>query len=130
QTRVFNVKRNRLNNKLTEISLGDHIVQSTAKKNAAFTKNVNDRIESIQNQLHNFEVIAADGTKITYGPEQPTTAKVGDLWYEELPNGKVNIRQWNGEEWEIKMFDAFGEEIKNQVIEVIAQADADRVKIE
>jgi|GEM_PF-2229988 len=121
QTRVFKVRRNRLNNNLTEIKLGDYIVLSTAKKNAEFKQQINNQITDIVKEEVQTSMIAADGTKITWGAVEPTTKKVGDIWYEQLPNGKVEMKQWNGSYWEVLIPDALGEEIQ----EKITQMDAD-----
>ena len=130
QTRVFNVKRNRLKNDLTQISLGDVIVQSEAKKNANFTTNINNKIESVKEDLKNVSIIAADGTKINYGLNTPLTAKVDDLWYEELLNGKINLRKWNGAEWGILVNDLTGEEVKAEVNNALDDMAVEKERID
>lgn len=37
-----------------------------------------------------------------YTSEAPSNPRVGDLWYDEVPDGGVILKKWTGTEWEIK----------------------------
>lgn len=104
ETRIRKVVRDRVNEKNTDLVLGDYVHNSATKKQA----NVNSTIKNIEiNQDEQREIIGnviqkADGlATITYGELEPDKKRVGDLWYRPDPEDATTweVVIWNGTIW-------------------------------
>lgn len=58
---------------------------------------------------------ALGGSQIFYGPDRPTTDKIGDLWYKaiSLPSGRqtYETRRWDGTDWTLVADQGVGDAI-------------------
>ena len=116
QTRVTKIDWNRKNEKASQITLGDKLVQSAA-----------DRYRSVQAEAYKARDIADQaagqanfaidngGTTIQWGSNEPAHPKEGDLWYDKQPDGTVVMKQYVNGQWIILIDDTTGEQIKNKV---------------
>lgn len=116
QTRVTKIDWNRKNEKASQITLGDKLVQSAA-----------DRYRSVQTEAYKARAIADQatnqvnfainngGTTIEWGSNEPAHPKEGDIWYDKLPDGTVVMKQYVNGQWIILIDDTTGEQIKNKV---------------
>lgn len=72
--------------------------QSLAQSINNSINNVQNQVTNIQNQVTNI-VDRGDGTKSITSVEEPTEEQYdlndGDLWFQELPNGDMNIWVWD-----------------------------------
>jgi len=112
QTRATTIKRNRLNDALTEVAIGDCITQPQSKALASRINSIKSGLSEVNYKVNNVALLAANGTKVVYGTAEPTTKKAGDLWYKTLDDEKVELYQWNGEYWELLANDITGQEAK------------------
>ncbi|CAJ2232147.1 phage tail spike protein [Fructilactobacillus sanfranciscensis] len=116
QTRVTKIDWNRKNEKASQITLGDKLVQSAA-----------DRYRSVQATAYKARAIADQatnqinfainngGTTIEWGSNEPAHPKEGDIWYDKSPDGTVVMKQYVNGQWIILIDDTTGEQIKNKV---------------
>lgn len=63
------------------------------------------------------------GNFITYDSEEPIDPRPGDIWYRINEDDTVDILIWDGEKWELRMWDSFTSELEGQVDYVAKQAD-------
>ncbi|MBF0845384.1 phage tail protein, partial [Streptococcus danieliae] len=111
ETRVFEITVNRLNNKSTDIKLGDRTSQSNeAKIQSAADRAVEEFVEgNFNNFIHSLPdfLPTADGFNNNwYGQEDPTVkhakkVMIGDIWYKPDPEheGHKIMLRWTGEMW-------------------------------
>lgn len=76
-------------------------------------KRAEERVESLIN---------GEGAMVTYSPNQPEYAMIGDVWFRENPDGSVDILVWSGEKWETRITSDFDKEVAAHVDSVAAQA--------
>jgi phage minor structural protein len=111
-TRIFEITFNRLNNKSSDIKLGDRISESNEAKiqNIASQKAdelISTSFNSLIKNLPDF-LPSADGlNKNWYGANDPTKTHVGkvainDIWFKPNPEheGQTIMLRWTGEVWE------------------------------
>lgn len=106
QTRIFKVKRNRKNNEVTELSIGDKLIESSSEKAARVSSTIKD-IKDVQTEMKNninYVAVNGKGNKVNYGNMQPETAKVGDEWFRDHPekSGERQLLVFDGTGWKIE----------------------------
>lgn len=123
KTRVFKLTRNLLNENLTEVEFGDNIATTPMDKLNSITTQVNSTNQALQRVEEQITMIDADGNRITYGPDEPSVKKKGDMWYKTTPDGKTELYIWNGETWELTIGDAIFDELEQKVNDAMSEAD-------
>lgn len=140
ETRVFEITVNRLNNKSTDIKLGDRTSQSNeAKIQSVADKaveefvegNFNDFIKNIPDFLP-----SADGFNQNWYSEEnpivthPKKVMIGDIWYKPDPEheGHKIMLRWTGEMWEEILRTYNAERLKEQIEAEMAEVDG-RMKV-
>ena len=105
EARVFRIRKNRKNEELTEVSLGDRVVVSSVERQRKVNSHLKG-ITEVQTQLRediNFVAVNGRGNKVTYGNTEPTNNRVGDEWYRDHPShaGERQYLVWDGEGWTV-----------------------------
>lgn len=105
EARVFRIRKNRKNEQLTEVSLGDRVVVSSVERQRKVNSHLKG-ISEVQTQLRddiNFVAVNGRGNKVTYGNTEPTNNRVGDEWYRDHPShaGERQYLVWDGEGWTV-----------------------------
>lgn len=111
-TRIFEITFNRLNNKSSDIKLGDQISESANSKiqsvaDKAVEDFINNEFNSFVKNLPDF-VKSADGYNTNwYSVEDPVKkypkkVLINDIWYKPDPEheGHTIMQRWTGEAWE------------------------------
>ena len=111
-TRIFEITFNRLNNKSSDIKLGDQISESANSKiqsvaDKAVEDFINNEFNSFVKNLPDF-VKSADGYNTNwYSVEDPVKkypkkVLINDVWYKPDPEheGHTIMQRWTGEAWE------------------------------
>lgn len=111
-TRVFEITFNRLNNRSSDIKLGDQISESANSKiqsvaDKAVEDFINNEFNSFVQKLPEF-VRSADGYNTNwYSVEDPVKkypkkVLINDIWYKPDPEheGHTIMQRWTGEAWE------------------------------
>lgn len=111
-TRIFEITFNRLNNKSSDIKLGDQISESANSKiqsvaDKAVEDFINNEFNSFVKNLPDF-VRSADGYNTNwYSVEDPVKkypkkVLINDIWYKPDPEheGHTIMQRWTGEAWE------------------------------
>nr|DAN95268.1 MAG TPA: minor structural protein [Caudoviricetes sp.] len=111
-TRIFEITFNRLNNKSSDIKLGDQISESANSKiqsvaDKAVEDFINNEFNSFVQKLPEF-VRSADGYNTNwYSVEDPVKkypkkVLINDIWYKPDPEheGHTIMQRWTGEAWE------------------------------
>lgn len=135
ETRVFEITINRLNNKSSDIKLGDRTSQSNeAKIQSAADRAVEEFVEGnfndfIQN-LPDFLPTADGFNNNWYSDEDPTVTypkkvMIGDIWYKPDPEheGHKIMLRWTGEMWEEILRTYNAERLKEQIEAEMAEVD-------
>ena len=111
-TRIFEITFNRLNNKSSDIKLGDRISESNeAKIQNIASQKVDELVSSgfnnIISKLPEFLPSPEGFNNNWYGKDDPTKKYVGkvlvnDIWFKPDPEheGKTILLRWTGEVWE------------------------------
>lgn len=111
-TRIFEITFNRLNNKSSDIKLGDRISESNeAKIQNIASQKVDELVSSgfnnIISKLPEFLPSPEGFNNNWYGKEDPTKKYVGkvlvnDIWFKPNPEheGQTILLRWTGEVWE------------------------------
>lgn len=133
ETRIFEITFNRLNNKASDIKLGDNI-RGTDSQNQAIQTSISNAIEStitsFVSKLPEF-LPSADGFNSNwYTDSDPTLLYPGkvlinDLWFKpdsEFPGEYVMLR-WTGEVWEEVIRTADSLKLETAIADVQTQAD-------
>lgn len=95
KTRVFEVKYDLLNPKMTELSLGDNLSSNS------ITSQINQLSNSIatnSNQVQ-WTIANAGHNNTSFGALEPTNPKKGDVWFKALPNGNTEEYYFDGNIW-------------------------------
>lgn len=134
ETRIFEITFNRLNNKASDIKLGDNI-RGTDSQNQAIQTSISNAIEStitsFVSRLPEF-LPSADGFNSNwYTDTDPTLLYPGkvlinDLWFKpdsEFPGEYVMLR-WTGEAWEEVIRTADNLKLETAISDVQAKADS------
>ena len=134
-TRIFEITFNRLNNKSSDIKLGDRIGESNEAKaqtiaDKAVEQFVNNEFSNFVQNLPDY-LPSADGFNNNwYGAEDPTLKYPGkvlinDIWYKSDPEheGHKIMLRWTGEVWEeiLRTYDS--EALRDRITEEIAQVN-------
>ena len=99
--RVFKVVRDKLNDDLTQIELGDAISQSSTKRQSSTIKLI-DTVKHNLEQEVNLAMQSASGKNVNnYGNDEPTAKRTGDLWYRDHPSiaGERQMLIYDGTAW-------------------------------
>lgn len=120
KTRVFRVKYDLLHSENTELSLGDNL------SSGSITSQINAIRTSIQtnSEQQAWTVSRLGRYSTTFGAEQPTDPKIGDVWFKSLTDGNVEIWRYNGTIWVKVITPTTGEDIAKAVDQAIADAKA------
>ncbi|MCY7133679.1 phage tail spike protein [Streptococcus gordonii] len=122
ETRIFEIKRERLSNEVIEIKLGDQISQSDGLKELQQSQSESDlqnsTVELSKKRALDFLDGAGGFNRNWYRIEDPPTdkVKVGDLWYKPDPDheGYHIMYTWDGEHW-IELVRTFGNKWADQI---------------
>lgn len=122
ETRIFDIKRERLSNEVIEIKLGDQINQSDGLKELQQSQSESDlqnsTVELSKKRALDFLDGAGGFNRNWYRSEDPPTdkVKVGDLWYKPDPDheGYHIMYTWDGEHW-IELVRTFGNKWADQI---------------
>ena len=122
ETRIFEIKRERLSNEVIEIKLGDQISQSDGLKELQQSQSESDlqnsTVELSKKRALDFLDGAGGFNRNWYRSEDPPTdkVKVGDLWYKPDPDheGYHIMYTWDGEHW-IELVRTFGNKWADQI---------------
>lgn len=122
ETRIFDIKRERLSNEVIEIKLGDQINQSDSLKELQQSQSESDlqnsTVELSKKRALDFLDGAGGFNRNWYRSEDPPTdkVKVGDLWYKPDPDheGYHIMYTWDGEHW-IELVRTFGNKWADQI---------------
>lgn len=122
ETRIFEIKRERLSNEVIEIKLGDQINQSDGLKELQQSQSESDlqnsTVELSKKRALDFLDGAGGFNRNWYRSEAPPTdkVKVGDLWYKPDPDheGYHIMYTWDGEHW-IELVRTFGNKRADQI---------------
>lgn len=120
KTRVFQVKYDLLHSENTELSLGDNL------SNNSITSQINSIRTSVQtnSEQQAWTVSRLGRYSTTFGAEQPTEPKIGDVWFKSLTDGNVEIWRYNGTIWVKVITPTTGEDIAQAVDQAIIDAKA------
>lgn len=122
ETRIFEIKREKLSNEVIEIKLGDQISQSDGLKELQQSQSESDlqnsMVELSKKRALDFLDGAGGFNRNWYRSEDPPTdkVKVGDLWYKPDPDheGYHIMYTWDGEHW-IELVRTFGNKWADQI---------------
>lgn len=122
ETRIFEIKREKLSNEVIEIKLGDQISQSDGLKELQQSQSESDlqnsTVELSKKRALDFLDGAGGFNRNWYRNEDPPTdkVKVGDLWYKPDPDheGYHIMYTWDGEHW-IELVRTFGNKWADQI---------------
>lgn len=122
ETRIFDIKRERLSNEVIEIKLGDQINQSDGLKELQQSQSESDlqnsTVELSKKRALDYLDGAGGFNRNWYRSEDPPTdkVKVGDLWYKPDPDheGYHIMYTWDGEHW-IELVRTFGNKWADQI---------------
>ena len=122
ETRIFDIKRERLSNEVIEIKLGDQINQSDSLKELQQSQSESDlqnsTVELSKKRALDYLDGAGGFNRNWYRSEDPPTdkVKVGDLWYKPDPDheGYHIMYTWDGEHW-IELVRTFGNKWADQI---------------
>jgi phage minor structural protein, N-terminal domain protein len=122
ETRIFEIKREKLSNEVIEIKLGDQINQSDGLKELQQSQSESDlqnsTVELSKKRALDFLDGAGGFNRNWYRSEDPPTdkVKVGDLWYKPDPDheGHHIMYTWDGEHW-IELVRTFGNKWADQI---------------
>nr|DAR80604.1 MAG TPA: tail protein [Caudoviricetes sp.] len=122
ETRIFEIKREKLSNEVIEIKLGDQINQSDGLKELQQSQSESDlqnsTVELSKKRALDFLDGAGGFNRNWYRSEDPPTdkVKVGDLWYKPDPDheGYHIMYTWDGEHW-IELVRTFGKKWADQI---------------
>ena len=127
-TRVFKLDRNLLNEKLNTIELGDivaHTLADAINNVADGVANINNRVNDVTSTL-----IDGQGNTVTYGADEPSTKKKGDVWYKpsDIVEGiqQYDVYVWDGEKWVLTI----GNQIQNELVAKVEQAQKDTAEVQ
>lgn len=119
EARILKLEKSRSNNKAVA-TLGDYLIKSS---------NISARLkvmaDAIQRNRRQTEIVAANGTKVNTGREEPESKKVGDIWFRENPDGTVDTVRWDGTNWTLFASDIEGKNIAqkaDQALQDVADA--------
>ena len=106
EVRIFKLIRDRKNNKLTELGIGDKLNVSSVEKQSNITSALKEIVE-VQTELSdkiNYVAIQPSGNRVTYGNLEPEDKKVGDIWFRDKPSNTVyrQMLVWKGTGWSIE----------------------------
>lgn len=118
KTRVFQAKYDLLNSENTELSLGDNL------SNNSITSQINSIRTSVQtnSEQQAWTISRLGRYSTTFGSEQPTDPKTGDVWFKSLTDGNVEIWRYNGTIWVKVITPTTGEDIAKAVDQAIIDA--------
>lgn len=134
ETRIFEITFNRLDNKASDIKLGDNI-RGTDSQNQAIQTSISNAIEStitsFATKLPEF-LPSADGFNSNwYTDSDPTLTYPGkvlinDLWFKPDPEfpGEYVMLRWTGEAWEEVIRTADNLKLETAISDVQAKADS------
>lgn len=122
ETRIFEIKREKLSNEVIEIKLGDQISQSDGLKELQQSQSESDlqnsTVELSKKRALDFLDGAGGFNRNWYRSEDPPTdkVKVGDLWYKPDPDheGYHIMYTWDGEHW-VELVRTFGNKWADQI---------------
>nr|DAS09470.1 MAG TPA: tail protein [Caudoviricetes sp.] len=122
ETRIFDIKREKLSGEVIEIKLGDQISQSDGLKELQQSQSESDlqnsTVELSKKRALDFLDGAGGFNRNWYRIEDPPTdkVKVGDLWYKPDPDheGYHIMYTWDGEHW-IELVRTFGNKWADQI---------------
>ena len=122
ETRIFEIKREKLSNEVIEIKLGDQINQSDSLKELQQSQSESDlqnsTVELSKKRALDYLDGAGGFNRNWYRSEDPPTdkVKVGDLWYKPDPDheGYHIMYTWDGEHW-IELVRTFGNKWADQI---------------
>lgn len=122
ETRIFEIKREKLSNEVIEIKLGDQINQSDSLKELQQSQSESDlqnsTVELSKKRALDYLDGAGGFNRNWYRSEDPPTdkVKVGDLWYKPDPDheGYYIMYTWDGEHW-IELVRTFGNKWADQI---------------
>lgn len=122
ETRIFEIKREKLSNEVIEIKLGDQINQSDGLKELQQSQSESDlqnsTVELSKKRALDYLDGAGGFNRNWYRSEDPPTdkVKVGDLWYKPDPDheGYHIMYTWDGEHW-IELVRTFGNKWADQI---------------
>ena len=122
ETRIFEIKREKLSNEVIEIKLGDQISQSDGLKELQQSQSESDlqnsTVELSKKRALDFLDGAGGFNRNWYRSEDPPAdkVKVGDLWYKPDPDheGYHIMYTWDGEHW-IELVRTFGNKWADQI---------------
>lgn len=118
ETRVFMIEYDLLRPQNSRISLGDDLTQDSLSKQIS---NIGKAIDSVANNS-NWGLQNSDGSKTFYSDKEPANAKEGDLWFKQLPNGKVEIWRFENGSWQMVLNQNIGDDIQKQVDDALKSA--------
>ena len=90
-------------------------------------------INSMENGIRNTIQVASDGKSTIFrGYTEPPIdiSKLNDLWFKELGSGEVEAYIFDGAYWQPYITAGLNEAVKAEVRAILAQAEADRIKVE
>jgi phage minor structural protein len=127
QARVVKLHLNRIEDKLSEITIGDVTENSTAKAIKSLQMQVASAADLLSNQKQKTTyVLNNGGTNVGFGLEAPANPKEGDVWYKTLEDGTVEIYWFQNGQWILQWDDKFGDRVRNEVNEAMKDAEAVR----
>ena len=95
KTRVFEVKYNLVEPEQTEISLGDDLSSNSITSQI---NSISSQVSTNSNQTQ-WNISNGGHNNTSYGSEQPTNPRQGDVWFKTLPNGNTEEWYYNGTIW-------------------------------
>lgn len=95
KTRVFEVKYNLVEPEQTEISLGDDLSSNSITSQI---NSISSQVSTNSNQTQ-WNISNGGHNNTSFGSEQPTGARQGDVWFKSLPNGNTEEYYYNGTIW-------------------------------
>ena len=122
ETRIFDIKREKLSGEVIEIKLGDQISQSDGLKELQQSQSESDlqnsTVELSKKRALDYLDGAGGFNRNWYRSEDPPTdkVKVGDLWYKPDPDheGYHIMYTWDGEHW-VELVRTFGNKWADQI---------------
>lgn len=123
ETRVFRIKRNLLNPKLTTVEFGDNIAITPMDK----VTNVSNRVDIVDNKIdkvqEDISIVDSTGVKVNYGNSEPKDKKKGDIWFYTTEDGEEILLRWDGEKWVRVVDNKIIEEIETTVDNAMKESE-------
>jgi len=118
KTRVFEIDYDLINEKNTQISLGDDLSQRSITSQI---NNIKTQLSTTSNQTQ-FTISQTGRESVTYGVNPPENPLKGDVWFKYYPTGETEIWIYDGTIWEKIISPTTAQDIAHQVDDALVKS--------